>query len=90
MKSFPRTRPICLPLDRSQLYEDEYGAVAGWGVDSGLKKTSDVLQWVKVLVMSNNDCQNKWTWIKRYVKLRSQIANKAVIDSFNSYILHCD
>merc|ERR1719392_26280 len=31
-----------------------------------MKNISNVLHWVKVVVMSNNGCLNKWTWIKRF------------------------
>ena len=65
MKAFNRLKPICLPLDRRRRYENEFAAVCGWGVDSGMTKTSNVLKWVKVSVMDNDDCQKKWTWIKR-------------------------
>jgi len=59
-------KPICLPLDRSRTYENELAAVCGWGVDSGLKETSDVLKWVKVSVMDNKYCKKKWKWIKSF------------------------
>ena len=65
LKVLYRSRPICLPLDRSITYENKFATVAGWGVDSGMQETSNVLKFVKVSVMDNNDCQNKWTWIKK-------------------------
>ena len=64
LTALQRSRPICLPLDRSLTYENEVGTVAGWGLDSGLMQPN-ILNFVEVSVMDNSDCQNKWTWIKR-------------------------
>ena len=58
-------RPICLPLGRNRMYENEIATVAGWGVDSRLTQTSEVLKYVKVSIMDNNECKKTWQYIER-------------------------
>lgn len=53
----PHIRPVCLPSDAQDTFEDRLGTVTGWGTTVENDPTlSEVLREVVVNIMSNNDC----------------------------------
>lgn len=63
-----RIRPICLPVDATELYVGKNATVAGWGTQMASygknSRISDKLMEVNVDVISNNECS--WNFIKKY------------------------
>merc|ERR1719312_1253036 len=53
----PHIRPICLPENESENYDDFSAIVTGWGTTSEGGYTSSELMEVKLQVMSNKDCK---------------------------------
>ena len=54
----PHIRPVCLPSDAQDTFEDRLGTVTGWGTTVENDPTlSEVLRDVVVNIMSNNDCR---------------------------------
>ena len=50
-------RPICLPADDSNDYNDFVATVTGWGTTSSGGSTSNRLREVNVVVMTNQECK---------------------------------
>ncbi|KAJ9579984.1 hypothetical protein L9F63_004367, partial [Diploptera punctata] len=51
-------RPICLPVNSDELFENVKAIAAGWGTLKEDGKPSCILHQVEVPVMSNTDCTN--------------------------------
>ena len=60
-------RPICLPVDASQLYVGEKATVIGWGLQdtNNQGQASDELHEIEVTVIDNKDCKQNWNFIKK-------------------------
>ena len=55
---FPHIRPICLPTDDTNDYNDYIATVTGWGTTSSGGSTSNKLREVQVQVMTNTECKD--------------------------------
>ena len=56
-KLFPHIRPICLPTDDTNDYNDYWATVTGWGTLASGGSTSSKLREVNVKVMTNTECK---------------------------------
>jgi len=56
----PHIRPICLPEDDSEDFNDMLATVTGWGTTSSGGSLSNELREVEVEVISNSECDNKY------------------------------
>jgi len=57
-KSYPNIRPICLPSDDSNDYDDDLATVTGWGTTYSGGSTSNKLREVQVKIMTNTECKD--------------------------------
>ena len=64
MKASPKVQPICLPENMTSSYIDEVATIAGWGVDSHMNATSDVLMEVNVTIIDNLQCKEDYWFIE--------------------------
>ena len=56
----PHIRPVCLPLNDVQTYNNFIATVTGWGTISSGGPGSNKLLEVDVNVMSNTECRNDY------------------------------
>ena len=64
MKASPKVQPICLPENMTSSYIDEVATIAGWGVDSHMNATSDVLMEVNVTIIDNLQCKKDYWFVE--------------------------
>ena len=57
---YPHIRPICLPIDKGNNYNNVVATVTGWGTLKNGGEQPDMLMEVDVKVISNFACQNKY------------------------------
>ena len=54
---YPHIRPICLPRNNDETYENKFTVTTGWGVTEN-DQQSDVLLKVNLKIMANEDCES--------------------------------
>ena len=60
---YPNIRPICLPVDNSNDFNDYTGTVSGWGtLKSGSKKLAKKLLKAEVEVLTNTECVSDYKY----------------------------
>ena len=59
---YPHIRPICLPVDANNNYNDFVATVTGWGTLSSGGSTSNKLREVDVKVLTNTECKKDYKY----------------------------
>ena len=73
---YPHIRPICLPVDTSNNYNDYEATVSGWGtLSNDVEKGSSKLMEVNVKVMTNSECRNNFRYHYSWITEQMLCAN---------------
>jgi len=63
----PHIRPICLPINDGNDYNDFVATVTGWGTTSSSGPVSNKLLEVNVDVLSNSQCKNDFSYPSSWI-----------------------
>merc|ERR1719481_1586008 len=74
---YPHIRPICLPTNPNEDYTGFTATVTGWGTTSSGGSSSKKLREVDVKVISNSDCENKYSYPSSWITSQMLCANVA-------------
>ena len=65
----PEINPICLPseTETKESYAEKEAIVAGWGITETGKTSMEQQMQVKVPIISNDQCQTYYDWVRRFL-----------------------
>jgi secreted trypsin-like serine protease len=74
--SYPHIRPICLPVNDANDYNDDVATVTGWGATSFEGPSSNKLLEVNVTVLTNTECWNDYGYSSSQITDQMLCANE--------------
>ena len=74
---YPHIRPVCLPVNDANTYNNFIATVTGWGTTSSGGPVSNKLMEVNVEVISNTECKNDYNYNPAWITEQMLCANVA-------------